>query len=209
MSLLAKPEQRAAFLARLEKANATQASIETLSKFFCVYRREAATAVSLWEDDFTRAPPDRKLALVYLANHVLQESRKKGPEFVNEFHRVLPAAFRALTRGADDKMRRSVTRLVSVWDERKIFGSAHIRLFKQAVGMPLDAPSGGAAPSSSGAGGAAGLPPAEAAKLAAVGPLADALAEAAALAERSAQWAAKSRGAFRPVRWAVTVHGHG
>jgi regulator of Ty1 transposition protein 103 len=35
------------------------------------------------------APTERKVTLLYLANDILQNSRKKGPEFVNEFWTAL------------------------------------------------------------------------------------------------------------------------
>ena len=47
-------------------------------------------------------------------------SRKKGMEFVHEFHGVLPTAFKQLLRNSDEKMKRAVTRLVDIWEERKV-----------------------------------------------------------------------------------------
>jgi hypothetical protein len=39
------------------------------------------------------AAPDRQLAFVYLANDLLQNSRKSGPEFINEFARYISTTF--------------------------------------------------------------------------------------------------------------------
>jgi hypothetical protein len=41
--------------------------------------------VACWEREFVKADTSRRLAFVYLANHIMQESRKKGPEFVTQF----------------------------------------------------------------------------------------------------------------------------
>ena len=49
-------------------------------------------------------------------------SRKKGMEFVHEFHGVLPTAFKQLLRNSDEKMKKAVTRLVDIWEERKVTG---------------------------------------------------------------------------------------
>lgn len=40
-----------------------------------------------------KAPQNRKLTFMYLANDVIQNSRKKGPEFTKEFASALKAAF--------------------------------------------------------------------------------------------------------------------
>lgn len=47
-------------------------------------------------------------------------SRKKGPEFLAEFFRVLPRALRHMLSKADDRTRASVNKVVRVWDERKV-----------------------------------------------------------------------------------------
>ena len=47
-------------------------------------------------------------------------SRKKGMEFVHEFHGVLPTAFKQLLRNSDERMKKAVTRLVDIWEERKV-----------------------------------------------------------------------------------------
>ncbi len=49
-------------------------------------------------------------------------SRKKGMEFVHEFHGVLPTAFKQLLRNSDEKMKKAVIRLVDIWEERKVNG---------------------------------------------------------------------------------------
>ncbi len=70
---------------------------------------------------------------LYLANHVIQSSRKKGAEFVQEFVRVLPEAFQSTSRlarrantEASNKILQSIQRLLSIWSERKIFDSSVI-----------------------------------------------------------------------------------
>ena len=42
------------------------------------------------------APPGRKLTFVYLANDVLQNSKKKGSEYSKEFSEVLEEVFQDL-----------------------------------------------------------------------------------------------------------------
>lgn len=41
--------------------------------------------VATWEREFSKAARERRVAFIYLANHIMQESRKKGPDFVTQF----------------------------------------------------------------------------------------------------------------------------
>ena len=62
--------------------------------------------VGVWEAEFLRAPAaPKKLALLYLANDILQNSRKKGPEYVQEFFRALPRPLQQLLKHGDGKAR--------------------------------------------------------------------------------------------------------
>eukprot|EP00891_Asterochloris_glomerata_P006896 jgi/Astpho2/6896/e_gw1.00106.36.1_t len=110
------------FSDKLAKLDVTQQKIETLSSWCQFYRKEARKVVHVWEQELPRAPPHRQLAMAYLANDILQNSRKKGMEFVHEFHGVLPTAFKQLLRNSDEKMKKAVIRLVDIWEERKVNG---------------------------------------------------------------------------------------
>jgi len=44
------------------------------------------------------APKERKLVFLYLANDIMQTSRKKGGEFIKEFSRVMPGAIMHIHR---------------------------------------------------------------------------------------------------------------
>lgn len=62
--------------------------------------------VAAWEAEFARAPNmQKKLALMYLANDVLQNSRKKGPEYVNEFFGALKKPVQHMLKHGDAKVR--------------------------------------------------------------------------------------------------------
>ena len=47
---------------------------------------------------FHAAPASRKQNLLYLANDVIQNSKRKGMEYKNEFARVLPKVFQLVHR---------------------------------------------------------------------------------------------------------------
>jgi len=62
---------------KLDKLNSTQASIETVSEWVQFHRKEAARVVDVWDREFAKAPPPKRLTLLYLANDILQNTRKK------------------------------------------------------------------------------------------------------------------------------------
>ncbi|EIE19618.1 DUF618-domain-containing protein [Coccomyxa subellipsoidea C-169] len=75
----------------------------------------------------------KKLCLMYLANDILQNSRKKGPEFVNEFYHTLPRPVHHLLKHGDAKVQKSVERLIAIWDDRKVFGLSGVKPLKEMV----------------------------------------------------------------------------
>lgn len=59
---------------------------------------------------------------MYLANDVVQNSKKKGPEYGKEFGLVMRKAFDHLSGiEFDEKTIMSIVRLVAIWQERQIF----------------------------------------------------------------------------------------
>ena len=71
----------ASLVDKLSKLNSTQASIETLSEWVQFHRRESTKIVEIWDREFAKAPPPKRLTLLYLANDILQNSRKKVESF--------------------------------------------------------------------------------------------------------------------------------
>ncbi|XP_076916384.1 uncharacterized protein LOC143576076 [Bidens hawaiensis] len=108
---------------RLSNLNTTQQSIETLSHWCIFHRSKAEVVVTTWEKQFRSAEVPQKLPLLYLANDILQNSKRKGNEFVTEFWKVLPGAVKDLTEKGNDHGKNVVTRLVNIWEERRVFGS--------------------------------------------------------------------------------------
>jgi regulator of Ty1 transposition protein 103 len=66
---------------------------------------------------------------MYLANDVIQNSKKKGPEFGKEFESVLPKAFEHMKR-FDEKTREKLGRLINIWEERGVYDKLQIAEFK-------------------------------------------------------------------------------
>lgn len=108
---------------KLSKLNNSQQSIESLSRWCISHRKKARHIVETWEKMFNSSQKDRCISFLYLANDILQNSRRKGGEFVNEFWKVLPGALRQVYDNGDESGKKAATRLVDIWEERKVFGS--------------------------------------------------------------------------------------
>ncbi|KAK8533772.1 hypothetical protein V6N13_028546 [Hibiscus sabdariffa] len=108
---------------KLSKLNSTQQCIETLSHWCIFHQSKAALVVATWDKQFHSSQMAQKVPLLYLANDILQNSKRKGNEFVNEFWKVLPAALKDLLENGDDRGKNVVSRLVGIWEERRVFGS--------------------------------------------------------------------------------------
>nr|KJB66690.1 hypothetical protein B456_010G152600 [Gossypium raimondii] len=108
---------------KLAKLNNSQASIETLSHWCIFHMNKAKQVVETWDRQFHCSPRKQRLAFLYLANAILQNSRRKGSEFVGEFWKVLPDALRDVIESGDEFGRNDALRLISVWEKRKVFSS--------------------------------------------------------------------------------------
>ncbi|BBN14177.1 regulator of Ty1 transposition protein 103 [Marchantia polymorpha subsp. ruderalis] len=108
---------------KLNKLNSSRQSIETLSHWCIFHRKKAKQVVQTWERAFHDAPREQRVPFLYLANDILQNSRRKGGEFVTEFWKVLSGALRDVMEHGDDSGRAAVYRLVDIWEERRVFGS--------------------------------------------------------------------------------------
>lgn len=70
---------------------------------------------------------------MYLANDVIQNSRKKGHEFTKEFMSALKHAFEFVAKDADEKMIQSLDRIISIWSERNIYEPNLLNEFRKGL----------------------------------------------------------------------------
>jgi hypothetical protein len=80
------------------------------------------------------APLGRKLAFIYLANDIMQRSRRDGNEFLQSFSGVIADAIVHAweTRAAPmDRLKR----MLDVWQERHVFSDTYVQSIKQRLGM--------------------------------------------------------------------------
>lgn len=147
-----------ALVKKLVDLNASQQSIQTLSLWLIHHRKHHQIIVKTWYREllkgtfilftsslfkhkqnwiyaFFTAKDNRKLTFMYLANDVIQNSKKKGPEFGKEFGGVLKKAFDHMSSiGYDEKTKNSLIRVLNIWGERGVYDQKQISEFKQAFG---------------------------------------------------------------------------
>ncbi|XP_067128533.1 regulation of nuclear pre-mRNA domain-containing protein 1B isoform X2 [Centruroides vittatus] len=120
---------------KLIELNNSQQSIQTLSLWLIHHRKHHKSIVQVWFKELKKAKPNRRLTFVYLANDVIQNSKKKGPEFSKEFSTILSKAFQHISPDIDDKTRHGLERVLSVWEDRSVYESNQIEEFRQALAI--------------------------------------------------------------------------
>lgn len=126
-----------ALVKKLVDLNASQQSIQTLSLWLIHHRKHHPVIVKVWFKEMCKVKDSRKLMFMYLANDVIQNSKKKGPEFGKEFGLMLPKAFEHM-KGFDDKTRDRLNRLLQIWEERGVYDKSQIHEFKTAFNSAID-----------------------------------------------------------------------
>jgi len=72
---------------------------------------------------------DQKVPLLYLANDILQNSKRQGNEFVQEFWNVLPKALKDIVSQGDDNGKSAVARVVFLSLSLSLFLSFFVGAF--------------------------------------------------------------------------------
>lgn len=129
-----------AFIKKLGDLNNSSQSIQTLSLWLIHHRKHYSTVVKIWSRELIRASKDsKKLTFMYLANDVIQNSRKKGPEYGLEFGNYLKKAFEHMSK-CDEKTKNSLDRLLTIWTDRGIYDVVQLSEFKRALLLGKDGP---------------------------------------------------------------------
>ncbi|PFX11552.1 regulation of nuclear pre-mRNA domain-containing protein 1B-like [Stylophora pistillata] len=125
---------------KLSDLSNTQHSVQTLSLWLIHHRKHAKTIVQSWYKELTKARTSKKLTFMFLANDVLQNGKRKGAEFLNEFKHVLPAAFQHCAQGGSVEAIRGLERLISIWTERNVYEATFLVKLHKCLGQVSDSP---------------------------------------------------------------------
>lgn len=121
---------------KLGELNNSQQSIQTLSLWLIHHRKHHKTIVQVWFKELKKAKTGRKLTFMYLANDVIQNSKKKGPEFSTEFTTILSKAFGHVYECVSDaKTKTGLERIINVWEERSVYDSNIINGLRSAMNV--------------------------------------------------------------------------
>ncbi|XP_053952849.1 regulation of nuclear pre-mRNA domain-containing protein 1B [Anastrepha ludens] len=120
-----------ALLKKLEELNSSQQSIQTLSLWLIHHRKHHAPIVKTWLKELQTVSEGKKLTFMYLANDVIQNSKKKGPEYGKEFSHILPKVFTHIGETcSSDKLFGSLGRILNIWEERGVYDSKQIKEYR-------------------------------------------------------------------------------
>ncbi|XP_070574380.1 regulation of nuclear pre-mRNA domain-containing protein 1B-like [Ptychodera flava] len=119
---------------KLNGISNSQQSIQTMSLWLIHHRKRAGAIVKVWYRELQKVKPSKKLTFMYLCNDVIQNSKRKGPEFSTEFASVLENAFKHVARGADEATKRSLDRILNIWQERMVYDADFVDRMKEALG---------------------------------------------------------------------------
>ncbi|XP_067613258.1 regulation of nuclear pre-mRNA domain-containing protein 1B [Eurosta solidaginis] len=137
-----------ALLKKLGELNSSQQSIQTLSLWLIHHRKHHAIIVKTWIKELQVAPSEgKKLTFMYLANDVIQNSKKKGPEYGKEYALYLPKVFTHIAETcSSDKLFGSLGRILNIWEERGVYDSKQIKEWRARLNKEVK--DGGTASSS-------------------------------------------------------------
>ncbi|KAH7729829.1 RNA polymerase II-binding domain containing protein [Aphelenchoides avenae] len=132
---------------RLKKLNNSTQSIQTLSLWLIHHQKKHAQPIlKTWLKEVNgQTNSDKLLSLVYLANDVIQNCRKKHPEFMRKFLDVLEPAFSHISTVANENCKNACRRILKVWEERLIYKKVELDALglclNHAPSSPTSAPS--------------------------------------------------------------------
>nr|XP_060637405.1 regulation of nuclear pre-mRNA domain-containing protein 1A [Anolis sagrei ordinatus] len=118
---------------KLSELSNSQQSVQTLSLWLIHHRKHSPLIVTVWERELRKAKPNRKLTFLYLANDVIQNSKRKGPEFTKDFAPVIVEAFKHVSSETDESCKKHLGRVLSIWEERSVYDNNVLEQLQQAL----------------------------------------------------------------------------
>ncbi|KAI8042460.1 hypothetical protein M5D96_003773 [Drosophila gunungcola] len=111
------------FETRLEALKDTQEGIQQMSNWCLQHRSNHKKIIQCWLNVFKRVRVDHRLVLFYLANDVIQYSKRKRYEFVECWATALQ---RATTMVRDERVKDKILRIFKIWEQREIYNEEYL-----------------------------------------------------------------------------------
>ncbi|KAJ3236578.1 Regulation of nuclear pre-mRNA domain containing protein 1B [Chytriomyces hyalinus] len=118
---------------KLGKLTDSQDSINLLSHWLIHHRSSATECVQVWASEFDKVSTSKRLAFLYLANDVLQVSRKKSDDYAKAFAKALPESLARFSSRASDDLNAKVRRILTIWEERAVYPRDFVEKLKSRV----------------------------------------------------------------------------
>lgn len=116
---------------RLDSVSNSQENIQSLSLWLLHHKKHHKNIADHWQKAIVRAKPSHRLTLLYLANDVIQNARKKSiKEYLESFQLVLPHIMQLLS---DTTIRKNVLRVLDIWIQRNIYPKDFIESLKNQL----------------------------------------------------------------------------
>ncbi|XP_006635638.1 regulation of nuclear pre-mRNA domain-containing protein 1A isoform X2 [Lepisosteus oculatus] len=123
----------AALEKKLSELSNSQQSVQTLSLWLIHHRKHSKIIVTVWYNELRKAKVSRKLTFLYLANDVIQNSKRKGPEFTKDFAPVIVDAFRHVASDGEEGCKKHLGRVLSIWQERAVYDNDLLEQLRQVL----------------------------------------------------------------------------
>ncbi|KAK7898857.1 hypothetical protein WMY93_019710 [Mugilogobius chulae] len=107
---------------KFQNVTNTMDSIQGLSTWCIENKKYHSVIVRHWLKHVRKASPSHRLNLLYLANDVIQNCKRKNAiVYRTAFSEVLVDAFSLINSDGDAKVIKSVERILSIWEERSVY----------------------------------------------------------------------------------------
>lgn len=107
---------------KFQNVTNTMESIQGLSTWCIDNKKYHSGIVRHWLKHVRKASPSHRLNLLYLANDVIQNCKRKNAiVYRTAFAEVLVDAFLLINSDGDAKVIKSVERILSIWEERSVY----------------------------------------------------------------------------------------
>lgn len=119
---------------KFQNVTNTMDSIQGLSTWCIDNKKYHSAIVRHWLRHVRKASPSHRLNLLYLANDVIQNCKRKNAiVYRTAFAEVLVDAFLLINSDADAKVIKSVERILSIWEERSVYEGSLITDLKNTL----------------------------------------------------------------------------
>ncbi|KAL7826333.1 hypothetical protein AOLI_G00315420 [Acnodon oligacanthus] len=107
---------------RFQGVTNTMESIQGLSSWCIENKKHHSVIVRYWIKWLRKSDASHRLNLFYLANDVIQNCKRKNAiVYRTTFTDVLPEAIKLVNNVKDSQVRKSVERILSIWEERNVY----------------------------------------------------------------------------------------